>query len=98
LRARVLQLLVAPDAVVGLVEGAGEMRTGIRKAKAFAPTNVVQRVHGISRGALCLHGNEIEGIDTLGRLEEDTAAMVPASLVGVRRPGGEALGEGEVGP
>src|SRR5438477_652946 len=88
---------MAPDAVIGLVERAGKIRSGICQGEAVAPTNMVERMDGIAPARICLHRNQSKGIDTLGRLEEDAAAVAPASLVGVGGPGAEALREREVG-
>ncbi len=91
LRARVLALLVAPDAVVGLVERARKLRAGIRQAEAFAPTDVVQGVNGIPRVRVCLHGDQMERIHALGRVEQHAVAISPAALGRVRGPRAEAL-------
>ena len=39
----------------------------------------------------------MHGIDALGRLEEHAVAMAPAAFLGVGGPGGETLGERELG-
>ena len=96
LGARVLALLMAPDAVVGLVERAREARAGVREREALAAPDVVQRVHDIAGLRIDVGPHEVHRIDALGRTEEDAAAISAPSLGGVRRPRGEALGECEV--
>ena len=82
LRAGILALVVAPDAVVGVIERAGEIHSGIgeRKAVARAPLRRRQLEHGDAVDHLGLDRHEMIGIDLVRHLEQH-AALVPALAV-----------------
>ena len=69
---------MAPDAVVRFVERTGEMRSGIGEREALAAADVMQRVNGISGARVCLHRDEMHGIDTLRRLEQNAVPIAAA--------------------
>src|SRR4029078_4554760 len=77
LRARVLALLVAPDAVVRLVQRAGKVCPLVGERESFAAANVVQRMHGIPALVRRPGRHEVHGVDALRRLEEHAVAMAP---------------------
>ncbi len=87
---------MAPDAVVGLVERAGEIRSRICKREPGATTDMVKRVDGIARAGVCLHGNQVHRIDPLGRLEQHAVAMLPSAFARMRGPCRESLGDVEL--
>ena len=94
-RAAVLALVVAPDAVIRLVERAGEIGAGIgqREAVAQAPLLLGQAQHGDAVLDHRLDRHEMIGIDLVRHLEEH-ARLVPFLALGrERRPGGVARGE-----
>ena len=88
-RARVLALLVAPDAVVRLVEAADEVGAGVGQREALAPA---QRVIGrqLPRGdAVRVSGldrHQLHEVELARRAEQHAAAMRGAAGRRVRRP------------
>ena len=88
-RARVLALLVAPDAVVRLVETADEIGAGIgqREAVALAQRVVARelpRRHAVPRLGLDRHEPHV--VELARRAEQHAAAVRGAPRRGVRRP------------
>ena len=84
---------MAPDAVIRLVERAGEIGAGVgqRKAVAAAPLVLGQPQH---RDSAPLHGfdrYEVMHIEPVRHLEKDAAPMFAAAFRSQRRPGGVAL-------
>ena len=88
-RARVLALLVAPDAVVRLVEPADEVGAGIGEREAVALAQRVMRVelprrHAVAR--LGFHRHELHVVELARRAEQHAAAMRGLACRRVRRP------------
>ncbi len=95
LRAAVLALVVAPDAVVGVVERAGEVhaRIGERKAVTGAAMRRRQLEHRHPVDHLGLDRHQMVRIDLVRHLEQDAALVQPLAFRRVRRPGSVAGGE-----
>ncbi len=92
-RARILALLVTPDAVVGLTERAGEIGTGVGQRETFAAAQVVQ---AMQRDAVARRGcerHEALEIELLRCLEQHAGGVALLAGRRVRRPGGIAQGE-----
>ena len=89
--------MVAPDAVIGLIEGAGEVGAVIGEVEAVAgPLVMPTQVKGGNSGDLAgLHGHETGGIGLGGELEQYALAVTGAAGGAVKSPGGIAFGQGE---
>ena len=99
LRATVLALVVTPDAVVGVIERAGEIgaRIGQREAVAGAAMRGRQLEHGDAVDDLGLDRHQMQRIDLVRHLEQHAALVGVLALGRVRRPGGVAGGGVERG-
>ena len=91
-RAGVLALLVAPDAVVRLVERAGEIHAGVGQREALAPPHVVA---GELPGVDAVHVRQLERhelhvVELARRAEQHAALVRGAAFRRVRRPRGIA--------
>ncbi len=94
-RAAVLALLVAPDAVIRLVKRAGEVGTGVGQRKSLAPPALFigQAQHGDAVLDHRLHRHEMHRVDAVRHLE-DHALLVTGAAGGRQRcPGGVARGQ-----
>ena len=77
LRAGILALLVAPDAVVRLVERAGEIGAGVGEREAFAVAQVDPgHVRRRSRGGFGVHRDQPHEVELVRRLEQHAAAVL----------------------
>src|SRR6516162_11134702 len=87
-RAGVFLLLVAPDAVMRLVEASGKIGTAIGEREAFAPTQMIvgqsPRLNAIV--LLVLDGNEVYEVELARRFEKNAIPVQPASLGRMRGP------------
>ena len=92
LRAGILALVVAPDAVVGVVERAGEIGAliGQREAVARAPMRRRQLEHGDAVDDLGLDRHQMLRIDLVRDLEQHAALVGLLPLRRVCCPGGVA--------
>ena len=99
LRAGVLALVVAPDAVIGMVERPGEISAGIgeREAVARAPMRRRQREHRDAFDDLGFYRNQIVRIGLARQLEQHAARVPAPAFERVRCPGGIAGGDIEGG-
>ena len=90
LRARVLALLVAPNAVACLVERAHEIGAGVGQCEPFAAAQVVRgHVIGGKPGVFVdLDRHQAQRVQLARHLEEDATAVPLAPRVGLHRPGG----------
>ena len=99
LRAAVLALVVAPDAVVGVIERAGEIGAGIGQREAVAGAAVrlgqLEHRHAVDRFGLDRH--EMERIDLVRHLEQHAALVGALAFRRMGRPGGIACGGVERG-
>ena len=97
LRATVLALVVAPDAVVGVVEGAFEAGAGVRQGKAVACAAMVLReLDGGDRSTTFrLDRNEVLRVDLRRNLEQHALGVASLPLRRMHRPGGVAGGKVE---
>ena len=95
-RARVLALIVAPDAVIGLGERTLEIRALVGQGEAGAAADVLgldgKRGDAIGLVFLCMN-NEILLIELGRELEQHTGAVALAAGLGVHRPCGVTQGE-----
>src|SRR6185436_19033830 len=96
LGAGVLTLLVAPDAVVGLVERADQVGALVGEREAFALAQLRQRVLGEPTRAFRVHRNQPHEIELVRRLEQHAAAVPGLAFGRQRRPGGVARGRFEL--
>ena len=92
-RAAVLALIVAPDAVIGLVERADEIRAAVgqRKAVAAAPLVLGQPQH---RDPVALDGldrHQMMHVEPVRHFEQHAAPVLAPALGRQCRPGGVAL-------
>ena len=90
--AGILPLVMAEDAVVGLVEGAGQIGAGIGEGEALAVAVVmgIELGHGDAMAIDGLHRHQMIGIELARRLEQHAGAMLGPARLGERRPGGIA--------
>ena len=97
LRAGILALVVAPDAVVGMIERTGEIGAGIGQREAVAQTAMRARQleHGHAVHHFGLDRNEMVRVDLVRQLEQDAGLVQLLALRRMRRPGGVAGGEVE---
>src|SRR6185312_4071434 len=95
LGAGILALVVAPDAVIRLVERAEEVGAGIGEGETVARTVMLlgQAQHRDAVDELALDRDEMLHIELVRHLEEDSAAMRLAARRRERRPGGVVRGE-----
>ena len=98
-RAAILALVVAPDAVIRLIEGADEVGPEIGQGEALAVAMMLrpEAQHGDAMHDLALDRHEMLHVEAMRHLEEDAAPMRLLSRRRQRRPGGVACGEIEVG-
>ena len=95
-RARILALVVAPDAVIGLGERPLEIgaRVGQRKTVATADMFRLDGEGGDALGLMFLRmRHQILRVELGGRFEQHTGVNVFAASLGVQRPGGVAHSE-----
>ena len=88
-RARILALLVAPDAVVRLVERADEIGAGIGQRKAVAPAQMIaRRASQASTPCTCvvLERHELQVVELARRAEQHAAVVRGRARRRVRRP------------
>ena len=99
-RAAVLTLVVAPDAVVGVVERGRQIHAGIGERETIARAHVLrpEAEHGDAVLDRRLNGNEMRHLELVRHLEEHAAAMSRLPLRRERRPGCIARGEVERRP
>ena len=92
-------MVVAPDAVVGVIERAGEIgaRVGECEAIACAPMRNRQLEHSHAIHDLGLDRNEVVRVDFARQLEQHAAFVPVLALRRVRCPGGVARGKIERG-
>ena len=92
-------MVVAPDAVVGVIERAGEIGAGIGEREAVARAAMLgwQLEHGDAIDDFGLDRNEMVRIDLVRHFEQNAAFMPALALRRVRRPGGVARREIERG-
>ena len=87
--ARILALLVAPDAVMRFAERRRQVHSGIGQREAFAAPQVIARM--FPRGdAIDIHGlerNELQVIELAWCAEQETAPVRRTALRRVRSPG-----------
>ncbi len=91
-RARVLVLLVAPDAVVRLVERADQVGAGIGERKPFAVTQMIEPVLGKAARRIGVHRHQAHEIELARRLEEHALRMPGLSRGGRGGPRGIPCG------
>ena len=93
-RAAILALVVTPDAVIGLVERAGQAHAlvGQAEALAMAPMIARQAHHGDTVDGHGLDRHQMRRIELVRHLEQHAALMLGLALGRERRPGGIALG------
>ena len=91
-RAAVLALVVAPDAVVGVIERAHEIvaRVGQREALAMAQQRPRQLHARHAVDHLGLDRHEMLEVELVRHLEQRPVAMTPLALGMMQRPGGVA--------
>ncbi len=88
-------MVVAPDAVVGVIERAGEIGAGIGEREAVAHAAMLGRQleHGRAIDDFGLDRNQMVRIDLVRHLEQNAAFMPVPALQRVCRPGGVARRE-----
>src|SRR5690606_28703101 len=93
LRAGVLALLVAPDAVVGLVERAAQAGARVGEREALAAPQVTgldrEHAHAVLVVAVCV-AEEVHRVGLCGQREQHVAGVAPAAGPGGRGPGAVA--------
>ncbi len=95
--ATVFALVVALDAVVGLVEGAGEIRARVGELEAFAVTPVLARKLQLHEpvGLHFFRRHEVVHVELVRRLEEDAGAVFRFAFGRERGPRGIKRGKPE---
>ncbi len=86
-RAGILFLLMAPDAVIGLVQGTDQIGAGVRESEPVAPTHMGERVHGNAVLVVRFDRHQALKIELLRQLEQYARMMLVLSLPGMHRPG-----------
>ena len=94
LGAGILPLVVAPDAVISVIERAGEIRSLVGQGETVARTAMRggQLEHRDAVDDLGLDWNEAMRIDLARQLEQHPVSVPVLALRGVRRPGGVLRG------
>ena len=94
--ARILALLVAQDAIVGLIERTAQVRAFVGQGKTLAPANVLglDREGGIAVLRVSLRRrHQVLGMHVVHLAKQDVAAVRGLPGCGVKSPGGIALGQ-----
>src|SRR4051794_4435313 len=95
MRTRILFLLVAPDAVVGFVQGAGKIGPGIREREAVATAQVGQRVDCDAFFAMRFYRHQAQKVELLRYFEKHARMMLLPSLWRMYCPGRVAQRDGQ---
>src|SRR6184192_4226547 len=85
---------MAPDAVVGFVERAGEIGARIGERKTVAMTQMVEPMGCEAAARVGMHGHEAHVVELLRRLEEHAGRVL--RLAGWRRCGPRGVARGEL--
>ncbi len=95
--AAVLALVVALDAVMRVIQRAGEVGSGICELEAFAMTPVIARKPQLHEaiGLGGVGGHQMVHVELVGRLEENARAVLRFALGSQRGPRGIERGETE---
>src|SRR4029079_1201946 len=98
-RARILLLLVTPDAIVGLVESAREIGAGVGQREAVAPPPmVVRQAEAVDALlAVVLDRDQAQVIELARRLEQHAGTVPRLAGRRLRRPRGIAKRQVEIG-